>query len=65
MHSSDSYHCTITAFGMEIPPQQPGTRVGCGAPPDPTAGTECSLCTMHQHRGQNLPTALTLVCQKG
>lgn len=30
MHSRDSYHCTIPAFGMETPPQQPGTRVGCG-----------------------------------
>lgn len=33
MHSRDSYHCTITAFVMEIPPRQPGTRVGSPRPP--------------------------------
>lgn len=62
MHSRDSYQCTIPAFGMEIPPWQPGTWAGCGY-----AGTESSpyICPLHQHRGQNLPAVLSLACQKG
>lgn len=53
MHSMDSYHCTIPAFGMEIPPRQPGTWVGCGcvgcSPRPPTQGQSVlhvpALCT--------------------
>lgn len=70
MHSRDSYHYSIPAFVMEIPPRQPGTWVGCGyagcSPRLPSQG-QCSPCTcpLHQHRGQNLPAVLTLACQKG
>lgn len=67
MHSRESCHCTIPAFGMETPPQQPGTRVGCGdvgCSPRPSPQGQCSPCTrpLHQHRGQNFPAVLTLMC---
>lgn len=66
MHSRDSYHCTVPAFGMEIPPWEPGTRAGCGyAGCSPGAESSPYTCPLHQHREQNLPTVFSLACQKG